>query len=98
MWGDLWLPNDKNPYIQIPPVEHLLNAKASSLKNIENNGWDEDILSDMVEEHDMKQIKLVHISRKGREDNWLLRFEAKGNYTVKSGYKVYPSYRHAEEP
>ena len=50
MWGDPWLPNAIIPYIQTPLVEHLQNAKVSSLKNMENNGWDNDITRDLFDE------------------------------------------------
>ena len=53
----------------------MQNAKVSSLKNMENNGWDNDIICDLSDERDREQIKFVQFSRRVREDSWMWKFE-----------------------
>ena len=50
--------------------------------------WDEDILNDLFSSKDKDLILTVPLSTKDVEDRWFWQLERRGDYTVKSGYRL----------
>ena len=50
--------------------------------------WDEDILNDLFSARDKDLILMVPLSTRDVEDSWFWQLERRGDYTVKSGYRL----------
>ena len=89
VWGDSWLPNA--PDFRVSTPINLHNAQVSSLMQPGGGGWDVDLVEDIFNVTDKIHILDIKLSFNSREDPWSWSFESKGEYSVKSGYKVYSS-------
>ena len=47
IWDSPWLLDDQNPYVEIAPPGALGDATVSSLMNLNQSGWDEDLVCDI---------------------------------------------------
>lgn len=81
-----WL-TDINPYITSESPS-LVNCKVVSLMSENQVGWDNEILSDLFNDRDQRCIKDVKIGEYGLEDRVYWSQEARGNYSVRSAYKL----------
>ena len=46
IWDSPWLPHDQNPYVETALLMALGDAIVSSLMNLNQSGWDEDLVRD----------------------------------------------------
>lgn len=75
IWGEPWRPELQH--------EHVCSLRLS-----ETGSWDLDLLKDLFTVRDQQQILSIPLSLRICEDKWIWANDAKGCYTVKSGYKV----------
>ena len=59
-----------------------------TLKREEETSWDVDILRDLFNDRDQSLIHKIPLSIRSYLDQWQWRYESKGNYIVKSGYRL----------
>ena len=88
IWRDPWLPDPSNPCIENPPIQGLEEATVDALKRGEGASWDVDILRDLFNDRDPSLIHKIPLSIRSYPDQWQWRYDRKGNYTVKSGYRL----------
>ena len=88
IWNDPWLPDLREPTIQTPQVRGLDKAKVSSLMECDGKIWDEDILNDLFSARDKDLILTVPLSTRDVEDSWFRQLERRGDYIVKSTYRL----------
>ncbi|XP_031121085.1 uncharacterized protein LOC116024331 [Ipomoea triloba] len=86
IWGHPWLPDDPSPMIMsdMPPL--LNGSLVSGLVDPATNTWDQSILQDIFQPHDVERILSIPISP-GYEDSWYWHGNPRGCYTVKDGYR-----------
>lgn len=65
---DRWLPDKVNPFVSTNPYPYLEAATVSSLKNAQDTGWDEDVISDIFNERDAKLILSIPLAMCSRKD------------------------------
>jgi len=84
LWEDAWLPNF--PYRLMTPdsgMEEL--SYVSDLIDPVTRTWRRDLIEEVFLPEDCNQIISIPLSQ-GQEDGWVWIFDAKGNYSVKSGH------------
>ena len=91
IWGEPCLHDEQHPYIMSPMSVGLENATISSLKSIEGNGWDYDILRDLFNERDIKLISHIPLSATSRNYCWQWILERRRVYSVKNAYRYFMS-------
>ncbi|XP_019181633.1 PREDICTED: uncharacterized protein LOC109176682 [Ipomoea nil] len=90
IWLDNWLPDNTNPRTTIAVYLYMLDAKVSSLMINQKQGWDVDIIKDIFNQRDADLILNTPLSRSNRDDKLIWMGEDRGNFTVKSCYKLLP--------
>ena len=91
IWGDPWLSDALNPYVESPLYSDLENAFVDSLMSTSRNVWEDDILEDLFNERDRNLIRKVPLGSVNRPDKWYWLLDKKGVYSVKSGYRFLTS-------
>nr|GMD06114.1 uncharacterized mitochondrial protein AtMg00310-like [Ipomoea batatas] len=86
--GDPWLPSRDNPWISTPVYDQLRNATVNSLMNEELNGWDVEILNDLLLERDRHLVLKVPITMSKGVDSLYWAGEVDGRYSVRSAYRL----------
>ncbi|XP_074370739.1 uncharacterized protein LOC141711921 [Apium graveolens] len=81
---DPWLPCVEDPYIH---TEHeaLKGSMVSSLMEMDQDRWNEELLKDIFVQRDISLILSIPINRNDN-DSWFWRFDKLGHYTVRSVY------------
>ncbi|XP_031096851.1 uncharacterized protein LOC116001092 [Ipomoea triloba] len=101
VWGDPWLPNNDNPYIQSPNSSHgniipYIQSPNSSHGNIINVSalinpieprWNDTLLDSLFNHEDLISIKSIPLPDSKMPDKMIWMEDMKGVYTVKSCYK-----------
>ncbi|XP_031106785.1 uncharacterized protein LOC116011363 [Ipomoea triloba] len=85
---DPWLPTEDNPFITTSLPEAIYEAPVSSLLNMQGLGWDEECVKDIFNERDASIVLNIPVSLRRPSDAWVWYKEAKGEYTVKSAYRM----------
>nr|GMC89071.1 putative late blight resistance protein homolog R1B-16 [Ipomoea batatas] len=85
---DPWLPTDENPFVTTPLHGTIYEAHVSSLFNPHGTGWDEECVHGIFNERDANIILNIPVCMRKPSDAWVWYKEAKGDYTVKSGYRM----------
>lgn len=70
-------------------VQGLEGEKGRSLFKMEMNKWDLDLLRDIFNEKDVKRILKIQLSFSNQDDRWIWLGDGKGQYMMKSGYRVF---------
>ncbi|XP_055959787.1 uncharacterized protein LOC130014852 [Mercurialis annua] len=87
IWGSPWLNGDVG-YVTTPRPDNLINAKVSNLLDMDGQSWDVGLVRDVFNDNDAENILSIPISCRRLEDGWRWNFEPKGNFSVKSCYRV----------
>lgn len=77
----------ENDYLTRERHEELQNVQGFNFFDNAHQGWDEEILLDLCNEHDMRLIKQVPIPLLSKEDSWYWLWEHKGDFSVRSCYR-----------
>nr|GLL27129.1 uncharacterized protein LOC109170919 [Ipomoea trifida] len=96
--SDPWLPIDDNPYICSPLHESVIEAPVSSLLNHQGTGWDVACVKDIFNERDANLILNIPISLRKPTNSWVWFKEPKGDYSVKSCYRMLVGEVHDNRP
>lgn len=68
--------------------EGLEQVVVKDLMTEDGNAWDDEILRDLCIDRDINLIKQIHIPIRSREDAWFWLRDEKGEFTVKSCYRI----------
>ena len=82
-----WLPSDVS-YIATHPNEEVKDITVQSLMNVDSKSWDEDILRKLFSIDVVRTILSIPLSSRRVGNQWVWKYERKGSYSVKSGYRV----------
>lgn len=88
IWDDPWIPEIGCTKIQTAKVQGLEEAKVRSLMSMDQNEWDREILRDIFVQEDIEKILKIPVPLTNQDDKWIWLEDSKGQYMVKSGYKV----------
>lgn len=86
IWRDPWLPRDNNRR-PITPRRQVLLRYVSELINPITGEWDKELVHDVFWEEDAKIILALTVHQ-GRDNMLAWHFDSKGNFSVRSAYKV----------
>lgn len=87
IWKVPWLLCPDNGFLTTEMPEELKHENVQSLFEENQEGWDEEILCDILNERDRELVKQIPISRRKGEDVWFWLFDDKGEFTVRSCYR-----------
>lgn len=88
IWNDLWISDTNNTWATTNMVPELQSAKVNSLLKFGLKEWDHDIVLDIFNETDVGKILQISLGMNDVQDAWIWIEDEKGNYTVKSGYRL----------
>lgn len=88
IWGDPWIPEFGSTKVSTATVQGLEGAKVDSLLRMNSKEWDFDLVRDIFNENDARRILKIPLPYSNQEDKWMWIEDSKGEYTVKSGYRV----------
>ncbi|XP_031106197.1 uncharacterized protein LOC116010837 [Ipomoea triloba] len=83
-----WLPTTAEPYVSTILHDSVRGATISSLLNTHGTGWDVDCLKDIFNDRDANIIFKISVSLCKPPNAWVWYWEPKGNYSVKSCYRL----------
>ncbi|KAM7511143.1 hypothetical protein LguiB_010018 [Lonicera macranthoides] len=87
VWSDPWLDDVSSPLVETPPPSGLEELKVADLILPDTREWNISLLYSMFSFRDCEEILSIPVSRFTHEDRWRWKFEEKGIYLVKTGYK-----------
>ena len=88
VWLDPWRPDHLNLHVETSPIVGLEHATIDSLKSSQCGGWDHDILDELFNQRDKELILQIHVCYRELLDCWQWKWDNKGKYFVKSGYRA----------
>ncbi|WJZ86110.1 hypothetical protein VitviT2T_005601 [Vitis vinifera] len=91
VWGDSWLPDSSNRLIITPPIAGFDGIKVDEL--IIEGLWREDFIRDKFMARDADLILSIPLPMSSREDQISWSFDARGEYTARSGYGALRCFR-----
>lgn len=83
-----WLRCSENPRIQSLPVLPYAYTKVNSLIDFNGGGWNVDLVTNVFSPRDATEILKIPLVNMHGEDKVIWRFDKKGQYSVKSAYRV----------
>ncbi|CAO1943396.1 unnamed protein product [Urochloa humidicola] len=86
VWSDAWLPREGSRKSITPRGRNIIQ-RASDLINPITSTWDEELVTSIFGDEDAEAILRLPVHLQW-EDSPAWHFESKGNFTVKSAYKV----------
>lgn len=88
IWGDPWIPEFGSTKVSTTTMQGLEGAKVNSLLRMNSKEWDFNMVRDIFNQDDARKILKIPLSYSDQEDKWMWIEDGKGEYTVKSGYRV----------
>ncbi|XP_024038311.1 uncharacterized protein LOC112097351 [Citrus clementina] len=85
---DSWLPDVDNGCIATVLDESLATAMVNYLMLPDQQRWDNDLVADVFNTMDAALILQVPLSARQDKDGWFWLTDPKGNYTIRSCYKL----------
>ncbi|CAN1312502.1 Putative ribonuclease H protein At1g65750 [Linum perenne] len=100
IWGEPWLRDDANLYIESPVIEPLTSISVRDLCIPGSVEWDLELLSDIFNSRDLREIGKIPLGIGRDTDTRIWHYDKRGVYTVKSAYRLYQDYMNerAENP
>ncbi|XP_042939499.1 uncharacterized protein LOC122274529 [Carya illinoinensis] len=86
IWSDRWLPHSHNHMVLSTRDEDCWCEKVSDPIDPQRLEWEDSLLHELFNQHEVENIKTIPLSKGGREDRLVWEFTNNGLYTVKSGY------------
>ena len=83
-----WLPCKQNGFLMTEVPDQLRDITLQSLMQVNQRVRDEEILQDICNDRDRLLITQIPLLMRDRDDEWFWMFEDKGEFTVRSGYRV----------
>ncbi|KAG8488379.1 hypothetical protein CXB51_016553 [Gossypium anomalum] len=87
IWKDPWLPGHDNNRLSVQNIntswttaDHLIDAKT--------NTWKKEVIRSLFDEEQSNRIFSIPLACRRSQDMLVWKFEASGNYSVKSGYRT----------
>lgn len=93
VWDDPWIPADGNTRISTNVYPRLEDIRVNNLFVIGEKQWDHDLVCDIFNPQDAKNILAIPLSQTTSDDSWIWLPGVQGKYEVKSGYRVLSSSR-----
>ncbi|XP_031107562.1 uncharacterized protein LOC116012214 [Ipomoea triloba] len=87
IWKHPWLPNDDDPFIHSPILQHDPNMPVSGLINQATKDWDMNVLNTIFEPRDVNLITKIPVTLQF-DDQWCWRGDTRGLYSVRHGYRI----------
>lgn len=87
VWEVPWLPSVENVYVTTTAAPELKDIEVYNLYDVNTNGWDYDILTDVFNSRDCELIKQILIPLRWKEDSWFWLLDDRGMFTFKSMYR-----------
>lgn len=87
VWRDPWIDDEINSYVETDTVQGLENLTVAALKCTNYNEWDIDLITDIFSNRDQEIFLSIPLFTSQAEDVWMWKWDARGSYTVKSGYR-----------
>ncbi|CAN1824958.1 Putative ribonuclease H protein At1g65750 [Linum perenne] len=88
VWEDQWLRNDNNLCITTDKDDTLDGLKVCDLLIPGLLEWDRELVETLFDQRDVLEIFNVPIGVGGARDKLIWHFDSKGNYSVRSAYRV----------
>lgn len=88
IWQVPWLPCPLNGYLTTEMPDELKDTTVENLLEDNHREWDIEVLQDICNERDRELIKQIPIPRISKDDSWFWLFDDKGEFSVKSCYRV----------
>lgn len=88
VWHVPWLPGDNDGFMTTELPHELEHIRVVNLMDTSSKTWDEEVLHDICNEHDVQLIKNIPIPAQKTDDLWFWRFEKSGIFSVKSCYRA----------
>ncbi|GJW10420.1 reverse transcriptase [Tanacetum coccineum] len=85
LWTQKWVSYVEGFYVRSPQGPFNMNHKVSDF--IINYEWNYEMLYQSISKDEANIIRNISISQIGSTDKLVWHFDAKGHYTIKSGYK-----------
>ncbi|XP_031099714.1 uncharacterized protein LOC116003913 [Ipomoea triloba] len=85
---DPWLAIADSPYVSTELHESIRNAPVCSLFADDGSGWDVECVKDVFNVQDANAILNIPVSLHKPPNAWVWTGESKGNYSVKSCYRL----------
>ncbi|MCI12813.1 putative ribonuclease H protein, partial [Trifolium medium] len=86
VWRVSWLKDDENPFVTSAMIASSEELCVSDLMQQNERKWNEDLIHQVFNERDAKEILKIPISCTRDEDTPIWRFSNNGTYTVRSAY------------
>jgi hypothetical protein len=87
VWQDPWVPRNGSPFL-ITSRGKVLIHRVSELLDPVSGTWDFELVEDCLWPADANYVKKIPVCL-SMEDSWAWRMEPKGNFSVKSAYKLH---------
>ncbi|XP_063941456.1 uncharacterized protein LOC135149621 [Daucus carota subsp. sativus] len=88
IWKVPWLPCPLNGYLTTIISVELKDKRVVNLLDESKKAWDEDLLQDICNERDRELIRKIPIPRSSKVDSWFLFCDDKGEFSVKTCYRL----------
>ncbi|CAN1778200.1 Uncharacterized mitochondrial protein AtMg00310 [Linum perenne] len=88
VWGEQWLRDDENLEVITVPNIQLEGLRVCDLILPGTLDWDVQKLYNLFEERDCREIVNIPLGMDGLIDRRIWHYDPKGNYTVRSAYRV----------
>ncbi|XP_019175768.1 PREDICTED: uncharacterized protein LOC109171094 [Ipomoea nil] len=85
---DPWLPSSDNPFVTSPLHDSIMATPVSFLLDIHGARWDVDCVRDIFNTRDASLIMNIPVSLRKPPDAWVWGGGLKGEYSVKSCYRL----------
>ncbi|CAN1150194.1 Putative ribonuclease H protein At1g65750 [Linum perenne] len=88
VWSSPWLRDDDDLFVQTPRDEELRGLRVCDLFIPELREWDVELIQSLFSERDASAILSIPIPSNMTPDCRIWHFSRKGEYTVRSGYRL----------
>lgn len=93
IWGDKWLNDPHRKRILSPKPEGCQLRKVKELMNPNGSGWDQNLLSQLFSQEEIRSINETIFSSMGTSDRLVWSASKTGQFSVRDGYKVAKLYK-----
>lgn len=88
VWQVPWLPCVNNGYLTSDVYPELKDVTVDSFFDADSRNWDANMLNDLCNERDRALVYQVPIPMRSKNDSWFWLPESKGEFSVRSCYRL----------